>query len=270
VKWVPYMSYWSRGYQGAPTDFIKDIHWLAAHYLKLNYGEVHLITDSIGAGELKDIGWSSVSLDLDDLDPDLGKWCWAAGKLAAFKIAAERGKPFFHADYDVFLPSGITPEMDHSGVFAQSPEDVVESNYELPRVLPLIPNTGIMSECPSPFAANTGVFGGHNLAFIHQYATEILDLASHPDNDILKTRRIYGHYGGASMLFEQYGLACVAKKHGVTIDFIFSGWPSSAEVREKQYIHLMGGKRSLRVRQKIADLVPKLKAKTSNLYANTI
>jgi hypothetical protein len=270
MKWIPYMSYWSRGYQGAPNEYIKRLHWLAAYYLKLNYGEVHLVTDSVGAKELNDVEWSSIDLALDNLDPRLGDWFWAAGKLRAFQIAAEKGQSFFHADYDVFLPNGLPHCVEQSQLFAQSPEDVVLSLYELPRVLPMIPKTGIMTEYPVQCAANTGIFGGQNFEFIHRYATEILELASHPENEILNHRRIYNHYGGASMLFEQYGLACAAKKYGIEIDYIFNRWPTKEEAQEKQFIHLMSAKRFPHIRSKITALVDRLKSQSLQIYGNPV
>jgi len=259
MKWIPYMSYWSCGYQGAPTEFVKNLHWLAAYYLKLNYGEVHLITDSAGAESLDFIEWSSVSKDLDALDPSLGKWLWAAGKLTAIKIAAERGKPFLHTDYDVFLPSGLTDTLDHAEVFAQSPEDIIQYNYDPERVLSLIPFTGVLSEETVDDAANVGVIGGTNVNFLHSYATEMLALAQHPLNNKLRTQRLYNHYLGASVLFEQYGLAVMAKKHGIDISYVFpEGWPTDERAKQQQYIHLMGAKKSPKIRGRVSEIVSRL------------
>jgi hypothetical protein len=261
MSFIPYMSYWSCGYQGPPTEYMKNLHWLAAYYLKLNYGEVHLVTDSTGKAALNNFEWSSVSTDLNELDPQHGKWFWASGKLKTFQLAAKAGRPFVHVDYDVFLPKGLPLELNDAAVFAQCPEDVEICRYELPRVFPLIPRCGILTEYKTRCAANTGVFGGNDLDFIHKYATEILDLAFHPENKILQTRAIYSHYGGASMLFEQYGLATAAKKHGVDISYVFPHWPSPKEAREKQFIHLMAAKRYAYMSEKISKIVTKLQHK---------
>jgi hypothetical protein len=254
------MSYWSCGYQGPPNEFVKDLHWLSAYYLKKQYGEVHLITDDCGALALNNFQWTSIRTDLVELDPSHATWFWAAGKLKTFQLAAQQGKPFLHVDYDVLLMNGLPDELNNASVIAQHPEDVVQSNYELDRVLPLIPNHSLFLEYPTPFAANTGVFGGNDLDFINTYVTEILDLAFSQENEILRTRKIYSHYGGASMFFEQYGLAVVAKKYGVNISYLFSGWPTPQEAKEKQYVHLMGAKRHTHVMEKISRIVAKLKS----------
>ena len=62
-----YMSYWSGGYQQIPQSYIIDYHRLSAHYLKKHYGEVHLITDSVGKDSLEDVGYTTISTELDSL-----------------------------------------------------------------------------------------------------------------------------------------------------------------------------------------------------------
>ena len=64
------MSYWSKGYQGSPSDFVLNLHKLCFYFLKKNFGEVHFITDSESLDYFKSIPWTSISTDLDGLDTE--------------------------------------------------------------------------------------------------------------------------------------------------------------------------------------------------------
>ena len=83
-----YYSYWSKGYISQVDDFYLDMSKLSAFYAKKNYGEIHLVTDSVSVDSLKNIAdWTSISTELDSLPKEYSH-VWSLGKILTFKIAA--------------------------------------------------------------------------------------------------------------------------------------------------------------------------------------
>ena len=83
-KLIPYMSYWSGGYQNIPSELIINLHKLSSYFLRNFFGEVHFITDSKSIEYFKNIPWSSISTELDEINPEYGK-VWSISKLYTSK-----------------------------------------------------------------------------------------------------------------------------------------------------------------------------------------
>jgi hypothetical protein len=180
------------------------------------------VTDDAGAAMLVDglgLEFSSVSTELnllEDSDPAL----WMAGKLRAYRA---QEKPFVHIDTDVFLWQRLPEEVEQAAVFAQNPEqfEVGASHYKpevLQRVLTQETQGWIPKEWewslsfgnPQP-AECCGIFGGHQIDFIHYYADQALRVIDAPENS--PGWALIPRKGEYATTIEQYHLAACIRFH---------------------------------------------------------
>lgn len=260
-KLVPYMSFWSNSYKDPNSTDIKNLHKLSAFFLKKNFGEVHFITDQCGAEIFKDIPWTTVSTELNSIDKSYNL-VWSISKLYAYRSIAQKGVPFVHVDYDVILWEGLHEKILNAEIFAQSPENAVLYFYELDKLRDNCPSLYDIKNYFTENASNVGVFGGHDLEFIQNYAQSAIDFVMDPDNyDFWINYNGFKNQSWAkAVIAEQYYLSIMAKKYNKTIEYIFpNGWPSDQEANEKKYTHLMGMKASPEAMEKVQKLVYKYK-----------
>jgi hypothetical protein len=256
---IPYMSYWSGGYQSIPSEMVINLHKLSAYFLKLNFGEVHFITDTQSAEYFKDIPWSSVSTELDEIDISYSP-VWSLSKLYAYKTISQKGEPFVHVDYDVFLYKGLESRLLSADLFAQHPENAIHFFYEVDKFEKCCPNLHLIKDYKVEDAVNVGVLGGRDTEFLNVYASKAIEFILDPANKDFwlnyKTPK-HNHWTKA-VIAEQYYLAVMLKKYKKEIQFVFpNGWPTEEEAKEKNYIHLMCAKRRNDMEGKIKQLIKK-------------
>lgn len=252
----PYLSYSCRGYEGCPTDFIIQLHKVNAFYLKKAFGEVHLITDSESKPHFEDIPWTSLTTHLDGVPWEYPQ-VWSLSKLFAFREIAKKGDPFIHIDNDAVLWKGLPTKLDGAEVFAQHPEEA-NPYYETEKFLKLCPNKHMFENSTPAAAANCGVFGGTNLAFIHRYAQSSIDLVLDPANGWFWKTYDDISWWRKAVIAEQWSLVACAEIEGVAIKYLFDGWPNEEEAKLHSYTHLMGLKKEDGTRRSVASMADRI------------
>jgi hypothetical protein len=254
-----YMSYWKGGYRGVPTERLINLHKLSVHFAKQHFNEVHLITDSESKEYFKNVGFSTISTELDNLDLNYGQ-VWCLGKLLAYRIIAQKGDPFIHIDYDVFLfkpPTAII----NADVFGQSPENVIYFFYEVDKFVKNCPLLYKAKQKNPINGVNMGIFGGRDLEFIETYATDSIAMVMDPLN-----KNFWLEYNGFSnhwvkaVLAEQYYLSVMADTFNKKITCLFpGGYPTEEQTKQAGYTHLMAAKNREDILSKINFLIRKYK-----------
>ena len=219
-----YMSYWSRGYRqnNKISKYTLDLHKLSVFLVKKHYGECHLITDSICKDQFKDIGFSSITTELDCIS-DVKTHNWALGKLFSYKILSEQNIEFAHIDYDVFLWKPFPQRIINSEVFVQS----IEQNSYITYNLDIFDKYSahrhnIKTISKNDISYNMGIFGGKNLKFINDYANSAIQLTF--DNvDCFKQMAIYSGFNVAC-LCEQYYLKVMSDKYNISPECLLTSF----------------------------------------------
>lgn len=248
-----YFSYWSAGYRKVPEYKYLLMQKIAHHFAKKYFVNVHLVTDSKSLPYLKNMEWTSVSTELDSLDPALGG-IWSLGKIYAYKKAAEAVKPFIHIDYDVILWNGIPHKISNAEVFVQNEETHAEYAYEVGKFRENCPNPSYMSFIKHQSAVNMGIFGGTNLDFIHEYAVKAIEISEDKNNyNFWTTFTGFHSEWNMATIVEQYFLNTMSIIKSQKITYLFDrGWPTNEEAKEYGYSHFMGDKNH-------PNFIPKLK-----------
>lgn len=260
----PYMSYWSGGYRKIPDQYTINLHKLSAHHLKKNFGEVHLITDENGADALKDIPWSSVALDLQNLDKNYSR-IWSTSKLLAYKIISEMGDPFIHVDYDCILWHGIEERLKKSSIFAQSIEIRSAPWYKVKDIKACLSKYDFFSRLPDNLdAINVGVFGGNDLKNINGYAQGALDFVFNVNyQSFWNNFNFHTNHDNCwhrACIAEQLYLSAYCFHNNLKVDFVFEdGITTEDRAKQKQYTHLMLGKQKEKNKILVEQLVKTLK-----------
>ena len=255
----PYMSYWCGGYRKIPDQFTINMHKICAYFLKQNFGEVHFITDDTSLPYFKDINFSSVAIEFNDLPKEYGE-TWSINKLLAYKLIAKKGDPFVHVDYDIILWEGLDDRIKKADVFAQCIEEESYNCYEIEKFKTNCPNLDIIGKVDAKDGINTGIIGGNDLDFLYNYSDSALELILDPKN-----KNFWLNYGGfgshwhKAVIAEQYYLAVFSKYYNKKVEMLFpSGWPNNEEAQKKKYTHFMGAKNDESFKHKIQLMVNKL------------
>jgi hypothetical protein len=238
-----YFSYWGAGYKNKPNEVVLYLQKISNYFANKHFDNVYLITDSDSVNYFKNLPWTNISTELDSLDKKLGG-VWSLGKILAYKIASEKNKPFIHIDYDVFLYNGLPEKLIGAEVFAQSDEWYAKTAYQIDLFLKDCPNTFFIPIFQQNSAANLGIFGGTNTAFINRYANEALNLATCKENYKFWTE--YGkfdNYWAKATIVEQYFLVSLSILMSQKITFLFdTDQEISYRGQEYGYTHFMGQK----------------------------
>jgi len=259
------MSYWSGGKAKTPDQFTVNMHKVCAYFLKQNFGEVHFITDDTSLPYFKDINFSSVAKEFNDLPKEYSE-TWSISKLLAYKLIAKKGDPFVHVDYDVILWKGLEDRLKKADVFAQNKEDGTYHWYEIEKLKANCPNLHIAGKVDDDHdhnladAINVGIIGGNDLEFLYNYSDSALELILDPKN-----KDFWLNYRGFSFdkswwmkacIAEQYYLAVFSKYYNKKVESLFpNGWPNDQEAEEKHYSHFMTSKGDPNLRNKIQLMV---------------
>jgi hypothetical protein len=177
---------WSGGLKANLLSWV-----LSFETIRSFYPQTKLYSDSLGVDLLVErlgLGFQSVSAQLDGLQGYDPSW-WALGKLFAY---ASEEEPFIHFDNDVFLWRALPEAVTSCALVAQNPEVLTEERklYYRPEALEMAASKACNGWLPKEwrwyrndytgdhYAVCCGVFGGHDLDFIHRYAGlgfELLD-----------------------------------------------------------------------------------------------
>jgi hypothetical protein len=252
-----YFSYWKAPRNQPLTDHLRNIHKLSATLARKHYGKVTMLTDSAGAAELSDIGYDDIEVVLDDVDPSYAR-VWSLGKIHAYKNIAERGRPFLHLDYDVFLHKPLPDRLTEAKIFTQSPEKADDFLYGIPQFKRHCPDKQVPPNFNWPeWAWNMGIFGGVDCEFVTRYADAALSLIYAPANQWFwqRSRGIFSSNVGwvYATIPEQFYLEVVRQLAGMEISSLFPSWPTSDEATELGYTHLMASKNQPEVVEKISQ-----------------
>jgi hypothetical protein len=257
-----YYSYWHGGYQGQPSEYIMDLNKISLHLARKNFDEIHFITDSVSKDYFKDLKFDSVSTELDSLDTSYGD-VWSLGKIYAYQIAAERGDPFVHVDYDVFFWKKLTKEFLSKNLIAQWVEEYSYNIYQIPKLIANCPNLYLIKDIQPVGAINVGLFGGNDLDFIKNYAKGAISFIMDPANEFFwKRRDLYDNGWIKAVVAEQYYLEVSRIYYNKKIDVLFEKeWPREPEAKERGFSHLMGAKYKKGIREKVRKLSLKIEQK---------
>jgi hypothetical protein len=246
-----------------PSGNLLDIKagWLSAEYhwmswalsclqLQKLYGSVELVTDNLGKKILVDmlgLPYTSVSTVLEGKLTGYAPELWSLAKIVAF---AEQKEPFLHFDGDFFMWQPVEGRIMGAGLVAQNLEenlsyyrdmmqDMEKHGWRMPPVL-----AGV-SQAPVIYAANTGIFGGHQLDFVKAYCQNAFDFINTNTDIIPKTQKKQLNF-----IFEQCLLYYMAEQQGVTIEYLmedpvdepsYIDYARFIDVPHVKMIHTLGG-----------------------------
>jgi hypothetical protein len=232
------------------------MHKVCAYFLKQNFGEVHFITDDTSLPYFKDINFSSVAIEFNNLPKEYAE-TWSINKLLAYKLIAKKGDPFVHVDYDIILWEGLDDRIKKADVFAQCIEEESYNGYEIEKFKTNCPNLDIIGKVDAKDGINTGIIGGNDLDFLYNYSDSALELILDPKN-----KNFWLNYGGfgshwhKAVIAEQYYLAVFSKYYNKKVESLFpNGWPNDQEAEEKHYTHFINSKNDANLRNKIQLMV---------------
>lgn len=221
-------SYWSKAYKNSHNYgwACKDSHYmswaLSCLQLRKFYDNVELVTDSEGAELLIDklhLPYTSYNTTLDNLNnknPEI----WALGKIAAYN---EQHEPFIHVDGDIYIWKPFPKRIEEADIVAQNIEkdypyginllkEMIEKKFFFPF------QTSIEDMCE----ANMGIFGGHDIDFIHKYCNLVYNFL---DSNINKIETLSEGVTSINTIMEQYLIFEYAKKHDKKIEYIIDMLP---------------------------------------------
>ena len=252
-----YLSHWTKGKFKKGDEYTYKLFKLSSFFAKKSYGEVHLITDSDGAEELKDLRFDSIDLSLNALPDDL-RIAWSLGKIMAYKVIAEKGEPFLHIDNDIFLFKRLDSYFEDSEVLTQHLEYDTHFFYSASQFIDPLVNKYFFAEKTISTSANMGIFGGINLDFIKFFAEESLKMTLDPLNKKAIQQTYFNKNFTAACMIEQYYMSLLADIKNVPVTYLFHQYENYNEKAiEFGYTHLWAAKISLRKRlePKIDELI---------------
>jgi hypothetical protein len=183
------------------------------HKLKKHYNEIHFITDDLGKEKFKNLGWSSITTELEGAIPESYSNIWSLGKLISYNIASKKGDPFIHLDCDSFLLKPFSQKILDSDILVENIETIYGHSYFYEKFMKNCPEIGIARNLETGIGYNCGIFGGRNLDFIQRYSQGVLDLIFNEKNknffsdrshsDPLKVLESFSYAG----ILEQYYLS---------------------------------------------------------------
>ena len=284
-------SFWTLPYRGRrgfswERDHTHCLSWvLSVELARQHFDSIALHTDDAGAELLVEqlgLNFDHVSTSLNQLKDQDTDW-WMQGKLHAY---AEQQEPFVHLDCDVYLFKPLPERVTSAGVLAQHQEPVNPSSlwYDVEACEVAIRAHGdgyippewswYRTFIADQKAACCGIFGGHQLEFIHAYASTALGLLQSDRN-----RHAFDHLNHKRELnpfFEQYLLAACAKFHKVEIEYLFDSWDHArSAAAEFGFTHLMAGakwdpKVVARIEDRVAREWPRYYKRCQALFKNEV
>ena len=270
-----YHSYWSKGYVGAPSSYVVDLHNLSAYLAKKQYGEIHLITDTEGKKHLSGIDYTSISTSLDGLPAEYGT-VWSLGKLLAYNQIAALNEPFMHIDYDVLLWKKLPETFIASPVFAERLETSVNWRYNVMNFYARCPNHHDLKTLVRDGALNAGVVGGNDLDLIYKTTHRAMAFVLDPANKEFMTStdpKINVPSWSRATIAEQLYIYQYCLMNNQDITFLMK----STKLEEQQlecidlgYTHLWGKKHAPQIKHDIYKRMEEFKLETKEDYTPSI
>lgn len=217
--------------------------------LRKQYKKVELVTDAIGYKQLiKDLElpYTSVEVRLDILNA-YPEELFALGKLWTYRFQEE---PFIHVDNDIYIWSRFPDFIEKANLIGQNQEtnfshDLITIRQILP-LLKFVPEVfHSQTNMNSFLSTNAGIFGGHNLEFLHDYVDKAFTFV----DKNLESFRDFERMTFLNTIFEQYYFTRLAEKANINITYLFSDLDTSKYDRlieysgvpvNSTYIHCIG------------------------------
>lgn len=260
-------------------EFIRNCTIVAHNKAAQHYKNVYLVTDSKSLPMFKDIPFTKIYTNLDELQNIDKKYhrYWCLGKIKAMELASSKKRPFVQIDYDVFLNKPLPKNIISADLFCQSPEPVDVYSYNLNLFYENYKYLGYAKNKPKD-AFNCGIFGCNDFKFMNKFCKSTQEFIFHKDNawvlEALNESKAYGGYYNKSGIStkdhlagfqcaiwaEQYYLACAAKKEDIEVKFLFERpLYENADLalklsKEYGYVHLLSGKEDPNIRAQINSL----------------
>lgn len=273
------MSWWSSADYKGPWASLEDIKYYTNINLKSirkSYDKIILITDSNGKEIYKDLPWSEVWVELNDVPIKYSK-IWCLGKLFAYRKILEKGEPFIHIDYDFFINKKIPDEILNSKVLVQSKEYVLggghplldKATYFTDYFYKSCPVRNFAQNIKSDLAYNCGIIGGTDLNFFDFYIKSSIDMILNPKNEKFWLESNHLPYYTLPCLSEQYylGVCSLFLNRKVTCFFEAfdngeliknnEGWYRACNLdffKKTGCIHLLGDQKK-RLKNRIKDIL---------------
>ncbi|MBS1599922.1 MAG: hypothetical protein JST75_16975 [Bacteroidetes bacterium] len=232
-----------------------EYHWmswsLSCLQLRKFYDDVELITDERGKEILIDIlnlPYTKVSTTLEGTLSAYPKELWSLAKIFSY---SSQNSPFLHLDGDVFVWHPFDEHIINAPLVSQNKEANIFYYRDMLRDMEkyftyIHPSLKSLYPLPSTiFASNTGIFGGHDLAFIKEYCNAAFELVD-KNHELPK----YVHNPQFNFLFEQCLLYYMAlsKERDITyvipkiVDTpVYEDYVRFMDVPFAQMIHPVGG-----------------------------
>jgi hypothetical protein len=243
------------------------VYWtLSALLARRFYPPTTLFADRESAARLLKWGIKFDEVDTDTIPKVAGKadaMCWSAGKLAAMRSMAEKGKPFLHIDGDAFIFRPLPEALTSAAMFAQGTEKYIElrsaiykrnTHYPLRELLPSLRLPKFMAlyaKRPRQRVINMGLFGGRDCAAIFDYAD--ISIKTFVDNAHNRHaqkvfHRSKPHWLGVAAIAEQWALGAYCDWKRIEPDSLLDRIDSFNinRAHEIGYVHLYSAVRKLR------------------------
>lgn len=259
-----YYSYWTGGIRKRPSDFALDAQRVSLHCARSHFDKIHLITDSEGVDFFKEMAFDSISTELDCLDAAYEQ-VWSLGKLLAYKVAAERGEPFLHIDYDVFLWNHFPKKFFNASLLAQQKEWYNYYLYDIQKLVAECPRLHLIDKHRPNSAYNAGILGGHDLEFLKIYAEGAMAFVLDPANKDFMTSNSTDCVGKGlfpwkkACIAEQYYLEVCRLEYAREIEVLTErDWVGEEECKQIGFTHLIASKFRPEIQGKVHILAKKI------------
>lgn len=205
------------------------------------YGNIELYTDKIGYDILINqfcLPYDKVHIVFDENDfmSSIPKELWALSKVYTYSLQTE---PFIHIDGDFIFWNKIDIEKNMLFQNLEIDLDFYQDTYELlsnkKNNLINCSFTQCLDKQFNNNAANLGIFGGYQVSFIKQYATDVLDFIKknniHIDLFITESKNM-------NCFIEQYYLFFLCSENDVNFDTIHPDFFSEPEKNKKMFFNI--------------------------------
>lgn len=235
-----------------PTGAALACYRLAASLAQRYFPKVVLVTHPKFVPAFQDIPFTEIVTDFEDLP----KYpIHNLAKLRTIQLAAQRGEAFVHLDGDVFLYKALPLEIQAAGVFAEVEHPFVFFDYDIIPFVAQVPEKGPFDQPMATHQAyRCGIVGGHNTAFLEEWATAALNLALHPSNARYFSKFHYAKVWNSELskkltaknrapawLLERYTLWRMAYNKNVKVELLFpTPYFDQQRAKELGYVHLGG------------------------------
>lgn len=235
-----------------PTGAALACYRLAATLAQRYYPRVTMVVQPKWAHVFQDLPFTEILTDFEDL-PRYPIHNLA--KLRAIQLAAQRGEPFVHIDGDVFLYKPLPLEVQAAGVFAETQQPFVFFDFDIIPFVAQVPEKGPFDlPLATHQAYRCGIVGGHNTAFLGEWATAALNLALHPSNEryfskfhVAKvwnaelSKKLVTKNRAPAWLLERYTLWRMAHDTNTHVQLLFpTPYFDQERAKEIGYVHLGG------------------------------